>query len=143
MVQLLKRELRTRTDVHIPLTLIGFLKAQAKEKMYTSDKVEIKIPRGVIKIEPLWLQFNEPIQIAEQLHVYLSQSEITVLEKEIIEAQELIKEITLALVKNGSPAEVDTILNDVKAGKLDIEQLRAKVEELAPKQIETNSDKEA
>lgn len=133
MVQMKKRHLRGQTDVHIPASLIGFIRSQAKPLLHTDQKVELKLEGCTMRIDPLWLTFNPPPAIAEKLDLYMTREEMIKLEKDIIDTQSMIKQLTIALVKNGSPDQIPVILEKMKSGELDLEGLKAAVEALEPK----------
>lgn len=141
MVQMKKRHMRGQTETHIPVTLIGYARARAKEILHTSEKVEFKLERGVLKMDPLFLTMNNIPAIAEKFDLYMTREEMIKLEKEIIETQQLLKQLTVALVKNGSPEDIMVTLERVKTGELDLEGLKAMVESLEPKEESVESDK--
>lgn len=133
MVQMKKRHLRGQTDVHIPVSLIGFIRAQAKPILHTDQKVELKLERGVLRLDPLWLTMNPPPAIAEKLDLYMTREEMIQLEKDIIDTQSTIKQLTIALVKNGSPDQIPVILGKLQSGEMDLQGLKDAVAALEPK----------
>jgi hypothetical protein len=127
--------MRNRTDVHIPITLIGVLKVKAKELMNTDQKVSLELERGgQLLLEPLFLTLAGLPAIAERLDTFMTREEIHAKEKEIKESHALIKELTMGLIKNGKANEIQTILEKVKSGEMNLDQLRTYVELLKPEE---------
>lgn len=141
MVQMKKRRMREQTEKHIPVTLIGYARTRAKEILHTSDKVEFKLERGVLRIDPLFLTMNNIPAIAEKFDLYMTREEMVKLEQEIIETQQLLKQLTVALVKNGSPEDIMVTLERVKTGELDLDGLKTMVESLEPKEESVEANK--
>lgn len=119
------RHMRTRTDVHIPITLIGVLKVKAKELMNTDQKVQLELERGdKLLLEPLFLTLAGLPAIAERLDTYMTREEIHAKEKEIKDTHALIKDVTMALIKNGKAHEIQSVLEKVKSGEMNLEDLK-------------------
>jgi hypothetical protein len=82
------------------IELLGFLRLQAQALVNTPQKVEVLLDRGVLKLEPLYLMMGKPSDIFNKLTAYLSDSEITKMNKNIDAFKEQLKTLDLSLIKN-------------------------------------------
>lgn len=141
MVALKPRHLRNRTEDHIPMSLIGFLKTQATAQMHTPNKVILDATDGrKLRFEPLYLSMASVADVATQLNLYFTREELIQKDKEILEVQKLLKEVTTDLLRKGDAAMLEGFLQRAAKGEIKIEDLRKMKEELFKKEEINETD---